>query len=163
LVSQGGAQGLWGTPCGWWKHGGSTDGITILVTRPCAVATAVMIRGGPRGGVAAARPPPTRPPEALSAMSAGAVLDGRFRASGRSILLVILHLFQELCGQFCLLSCTCFKIIHVLDTPGGGQGHPQPGGEREGRTREMSHKDRSTWTERQQSTRLIYHHTIDAH
>jgi len=42
-------------------------------------------RGGPRGGSEAARPPPTRPPEALSAMSAGAVLDSRFRASGRGI------------------------------------------------------------------------------
>jgi len=84
LVSQGDEQGLRGTPCGWWKHGGSTDGITGLDTRPCAFAPAVMIEGVPRGRIAA-RPPPTRFPEALSAMSAGAVLDGRFRASGRGI------------------------------------------------------------------------------
>jgi len=38
-----------------------------------------------QGGSGCARPPPTRPVEALSAMSAGAVLDGRFRASGRGI------------------------------------------------------------------------------
>ena len=52
LVRQGNAQGLQGTPYRWWKHGGSTDGITDLVTRPCAVAAAVMIEGV--GGVAAA-------------------------------------------------------------------------------------------------------------
>jgi len=50
LVSQGGAQGLQGTPCGWWKHGGSTNGITDLVTRPCAVATDIMIEGVHAGG-----------------------------------------------------------------------------------------------------------------
>jgi len=51
LVSQGDAQGLQGTPCGWWKYGGSTDGITDLVTRPCSCR---YDRGGRRGGVAAA-------------------------------------------------------------------------------------------------------------
>ena len=50
LVSQGDAQGLQGTPCGWWKHGGSTDGISDLVARPCAVAAAVMIEGVHAGG-----------------------------------------------------------------------------------------------------------------
>jgi len=50
LVSQGNEQGLWGTPCGWWKHGGSTDGITDLVTHPCADTAAVMIEGVHAGG-----------------------------------------------------------------------------------------------------------------
>jgi len=54
--------------------------------RPCAVAAAVMIKGvHARGGSGCARPPPTRPPEALTAMSAGAVLDGRCWASRRGI------------------------------------------------------------------------------
>jgi len=42
-------------------------------------------RGSNREGNSCARPPPTCLPETLSAMSARAVLDGRFRASWRGI------------------------------------------------------------------------------
>jgi len=60
LVSQGDAQGVRGTPCECWKHGGSTDGIADLVTRPCTVTDAIMIKGVHGGCLHGLQRDPTR-------------------------------------------------------------------------------------------------------